>query len=219
MPRDTLLETKESVVTVRMVTVGLMATAAMFFAIPASNPAQADAAGTHCTCVPAKARPVVYHRAIRRAAHRRTGQAYAEGFYDYWSAAPVRTAGWHGEWRQAPNDWIAPAAYAGGYEEGAYQDGGAYGPPPGYYGPPPGYGEEPGLHIDRGGWSGGVGNFDAGGGGGGGMGQAIIAQGGGGLNGPTYNDTNQSFQYNPAQAAMSQARANLMRSGSGSGSQ
>ena len=194
MPRDTLLETKESVVTVRSVCVGLMLTAAMIVAIPASSPASAGEETGPCTC----AKPAIQARphtraAVRgqRARHPR-GQAYAESFYNYWAAAPVSMVGWHGEWRQAPDDWVAPADYAAGDSSGGYAAGGSYGPPP--------YGEEAGLRIDRGGWSGGVGNFDGGGGGGGGMGQAIIAQGGGGLNGPTYNDYNQSFQYNPSHA-------------------
>jgi hypothetical protein len=215
MPRDTLLETKESVVTVRSVSVGFMLTAAMVIAIPASSLANTGANTGQCTC----AKPAIQAstkirarkaRPARAAVHRPRGQAYAERFYNYWSAAPVSMTGWHGEWRQAPDDWVAPAAYA----SDAYDGGGYAGE--GGYGPPPGYGEEAGLHIDRGGWSGGVGNFDGGGGGGGGMGQAIIAQGGGGLNGPTYNDYNQSFQYNPSHAGPWLNRVPPSSSGSGS---
>lgn len=219
MPRDTLLETKESVVTARFVTVGMMLTAAMIVAIPASKPASAGEKSDccQCNCVQprAEARPAP-RRVAMRASNRieGRGEAYAERFYNYRAAAPVSMVEWHGEWRQAPNDWVAPGGYAG--QAGGYAEG--YGPEP--YGPPP---EADGLHIDRGGWSGGVGNFDAGGGGGGGMGQAIIAQGGGGLNGPTYNDYGQSFQNNPSVAGPFQNRlmgglAPPPSSSSGSGS-
>lgn len=182
--------------TARFLTVGFMLTAAMVYSVPASSPAHAasKAAAPACRCAdaPIKARPKAWHH---RAARQARSQAYAEGFYNYWNAAPVRMTGWHGEWRQAPNDWVAPAAYAGNY-----------GPPPADYGPPPAYGEEAGLQIDKNGWSGGVGGFDGGGGGGGGVGLAIIAQGGRGLNGPTYNDYGQSFQNNPSQAGPFQNR-------------
>jgi hypothetical protein len=212
MPRDTLLETKESVVTVRSVCVGMMLTAAMIVAIPGS-PASAGEESGPCTCVKPAAAPTIRARPRMRAVHARParGQAYAERFYNYWAAEPVSMVGWHGPWRVAPNDWVAPADYAGGDSGDAYAAGAAYGPPPAYA-------EEAGLHIDRGGWSGGVGNFDGGGGGGGGMGQAIIAQGGGGLNGPTYNDYNQSFQYNPSHAGPWLNRVPPSSSGSGSGS-
>jgi hypothetical protein len=206
MPRDTLLETRESVVTARLVGLGLTATAAMVVAIAGGSSALAAGKETSCTCAPARAAPVAA-RAAQRQAH---SQAYAERFYNYWKASPVSMTGWHGEWRQAPDDWIVPAAYAGGYDEGAYDEGATYGPPPGY-------GEQPGLSIDRGGWSGGVGGFAAGGGGGGGFGQAIIAQGGGGLNGPTYNDYNQSFQYNPSRAGPWLNRVPSSGGGSGGG--
>jgi hypothetical protein len=195
MPRDTLLETKESVVTARFVTVGMMLTAAMIVAIPASNPASAGEKAPACVCAkaPIQARPQYRKPQHRRAARRDAGMAYAERFYDYHAAAPVRMTEWHGEWRQAPDDWAAPGYAGGGYAEG---------PEP--YGPPPA--EVAGLTIDKGGWSGGVGNFDGGGGGGGGVGLAIIAQGGGGLNGPTYNDYGQSFQNNPSHAGPFQNR-------------
>ena len=110
MPRDTLLETKESVVTVRSVCVGLMLTAAMLVAIPASNPASAGEETGPCTC----AKSTIQARPHTRVAHKQRvrqprGQAYAERFYNYWAAAPVSVVGWHGEWRQAPDDWVAPA--------------------------------------------------------------------------------------------------------------
>jgi hypothetical protein len=197
------LETKESVVTARFVTVGMMLTAAMIVAIPASNPASAGEKAPACVCAkaPIQARPVKHRRAMRRD----DGLAYAQSFYNYHAAAPVRMTGWHGEWRQAPNDWAAPGGYAeDGYVEGGYAEG--YGPGPDAYGPPP-PDAMAGLTIDKGGWSGGVGNFDGGdGGGGGGVGLAIIAQGGRGLNGPTYNDYGQSFQNNPSHAGPFQNR-------------
>jgi hypothetical protein len=92
---------------------------------------------------------------------------------------------------------MGPAAYgppAGGY----YEQGAGYGPPM-----EEGYDETAGLQIDRGGWSGGVGGDPegGGGGGGGGFGQIHFGQGGNQENGPTYNSYNQSFQYNPSQAA------------------
>ena len=71
-------------------------------------------------------------------------------------------------------------------------------------GPPPGY-EVEGLRIDDFGWTGGVG-YAPDGGGGGGYGQAYFANGGSIENGPTYNSTGQSFQYNPSQAGPFQPR-------------
>lgn len=193
--------------TARILSVSVMLTAALGLGLGLSlaaggaTPANAKSANTKsaapakaapaCVCAPAPARRSVRH-AVRRGA---ASQAYAERFYNYWQARPVLMTGWHGEWQQAPNDWVAPAAYAGGYEQGGYAGGGYE--QGGYEG---GGGEEPGLAIDRNGWSGGVGGYAAEGGGGGGVGLAIIAQGGGGLNGPTYNDYGQSFQYNPSQA-------------------
>lgn len=181
--------------TARILSVSVMLTAAIglgFSAGADAKPASQKpvAAKTPaCVCAPAPA-PRAIHRGMDRAAR---SQAYAERFYNYWQGRPVLMTGWHGEWQQAPNDWVAPAAYAGGYEGGYEQ--GAYAPPEG------GYAEEPGLAIDRNGWSGGVGGYgEGGGGGGGGVGLAIIAQGGRGLNGPTYNDYSQSFQNNPSQA-------------------
>lgn len=118
--------------------------------------------------------------------------------YDYASAAPVARREWHGAWRVAPNDaMIGPMpgpCCAPGPQ--AY-----YAPPP----PPPEYG----IRVDDRGWTGGVGNMGEGGGGGGGggdYGQLHLAQGGNQQNGPTYNDYNQSFQYNPSQAGPFRAR-------------
>jgi hypothetical protein len=62
---------------------------------------------------------------------------------------------------------------------------------------------EQGLHIDSGGWSGGVG-YGAEGGGGGGYGQLYYPTEAG--NGPTYNSYNQSFQFNPSQPGPFQPR-------------
>jgi hypothetical protein len=74
----------------------------------------------------------------------------------------------------------------------------AYGPPSGYYPPQPGYDAYAGspVHIDQGGWTGGVG-YGAYSGGGGfvdGYGQVHFANGM--QNGPTYNSYSQSFQTN-----------------------
>jgi hypothetical protein len=141
----------------------------------------------------AQVRPVmpVPRRVVRRAVRR-----YAEGgYYNYGGSAPVYQRQWHGAWRVAPNDGFVPgpAAY--------------YAPPPASYGPPPGYGPE-GLQVDNRGWSGGVGNEGGGGGGGGGgdFGQVHFGNGGSVENGPTYNDYNQSFQFNPSQAGPFQNR-------------
>jgi len=76
------------------------------------------------------------------------------------------------------------------------------------YGPPPGY-EAPGLRIDDGGWTGGVGYAPEGGGGAGfvdGYGQVHFANGGGAENGPTYNSYGQSVPFNPSQAGPFQPR-------------
>ena len=95
----------------------------------------------------------------------------------------------NGAWRPT---WalplMAPPQGGGYYEEGA-----AYGPPP------DDFDEMAGLQVDRGGWSGGVGGDPAGGGGG--FGQLHFGQSGNQENGPTYNKYNQSFQYNPSEAA------------------
>ncbi len=86
------------------------------------------------------------------------------------------------------------------------------------YGPSRAY--EEGLHIDRDGWSGGVGYAAEGGGGGGfvdGYGQLHFATGN--ENGPTYNSYNQSFQTNPSQAGPFQPRLMGGFAPSGSGGQ
>ncbi len=122
------------------------------------------------------------HRVFRR---------YADnGYYNYGAAAPVTRHEWHGQWRVVPNDATIPGPMA-------------YGPPP-----PTGY-EPEGMQVDDRGWTGGVGTASDGGGGGGfvdGYGQAHFANGGSIENGPTYNSTNQSFQFNPSQAGPFQPR-------------
>ena len=151
-----------------------------------------------CTPAPAAkpvhhARPVaVRHRASRpavhHASHHMSGHArhYARrDYYSYREAEAVRSDEWHGRWHPAPNDAMIPGP-----------------PPPGYY-PPAGYpapapycdcGE--GLHVDQGGWTGGVG-YAAAQEGGFMDGYGVMHFGGAG-NGPTYNSYNQSFQFNPS---------------------
>lgn len=134
-------------------------------------------------------------------------------FYQYAAEYPVTQYGWHGRWRQAPNDgYIGPAdpiMVQGPVMGPAMADG--YGPPPGYY--DGGYGPEP-VDLDRGGWSGGVGyGADGGGGGGGftdGYGQVHFSDGGSAQNGPTYNDYGQSFQFNPSTGVAGPFQARLM---------
>jgi hypothetical protein len=161
--------------------------------------------------------------ARHRVHHRPRRPARAEGYrgerYDYRAAAPVRPAAWHDEWHgvwrgEWHGDWdgqwhgewrgqwqgawhpVPDAAYppAGRYGDGP--DG--YAPGPSAYAPPPApYGEDGGLTIDRGGWSGGVGYNDSG------YGYAYgygYGDGPAGMNGPTYNSYGQSFQYNPSRA-------------------
>ncbi|HET7083983.1 MAG TPA: hypothetical protein VFI23_04375 [Rhizomicrobium sp.] len=67
---------------------------------------------------------------------------------------------------------------------------------------------EQGLHIDEGGWTGGVGYGAEGGGGGGGYGDGYgqVHFANGAENGPTYNSYNQSFQFNPSQPGPFQPR-------------
>jgi len=151
-----------------------------------------------CTPAPAAkpihhARPVaVRHRASRPAVHHashhmsRHAHHYARrDYYSYREAEAVRSGEWHGRWHPAPNDAPIPGP-----------------PPPGYY-PPAGYpapapycdcGE--GLHVDQGGWTGGVG-YAAAQEGGFMDGYGVMHFGGAG-NGPTYNSYNQSFQFNPS---------------------
>jgi len=178
-------------------TAGILLTTALvsITALTTATPARADGNGGICVCdEKAKAQPAkrsTARKVVRRVAARPARQ---DSYYDYGSAGRWQSE-WHGEWRVAPN--MGPAAYAGG---GYYQEGAAYGPPPGEFGG--GYDEMADLQIDRGGWSGGVGGDpEGGGGGGGGFGQLHFGLGGNQENGPTYNNYNQSFQYNPSQAA------------------
>lgn len=212
---------------VSALTAGVFLTTALI-SLVAMRPALADGCGDACDCPTVKARPksmvtnlpahpapVVVHQAARPVARAHRMGAY----YHYASAAAFREGG-HGAWRVAPNDGQVPMlgpmiqAMPGPCCAPAplpqpmsgpccapmgYGPQTAYGPPPGYYGPP----ENPSLHVDDRGWTGGVGaNADGGGGGGGGFmdgfGQVHFAQGGGTQNGPTYNDYNQSFQPNPS---------------------
>jgi len=75
----------------------------------------------------APVRHVVRHRARHYARH---------DYYDYRQAEQIDT-GYHDQWQPAPNDAMLPP------------------PPPGY--PAPGCNCGEGLHVDQGGWTGGVG--------------------------------------------------------------
>lgn len=184
---------------VSVATAGFLLTSALvsMTALAVSSPAQAHTSKVPCICEDgkkAKAKPAK-RSAVRKQARRvasRPAMRQSGGYYDYGSAGAYRSE-WHGEWRVAPD--MGPAAY--GPPPGAYYEQGAeYGPPPEGY-----YDETAGLQIDRGGWSGGVGGDpEGGGGGGGGFGQLHFGLGGNQENGPTYNNYNQSFQYNPSQA-------------------
>ena len=174
---------------VRKLTIGLFLTTAMV-AAAAANHAAAAPVKVSCLCDcpdDHKAKP---RHAARPRPPRRVARA---GGYDYAAARPVAQAGWHGQWRQAPNDAFIPGPAPMM----------AYGPPP----PPP---EPEGLRIDDRGFMGGVGDLYGGGGGGGGgdggYGQIHFGNGGSVENGPTYNSYNQSFQYNPSQAGPFQNR-------------
>lgn len=118
--------------------------------------------------------------AARRAAIRRAKRA---NFYDYAAAEPVRSGGWRQEW----------LAYRGMRDV-------RYAPPPP---PPPPY-DEPGLEIDRQGWTGGVGYGTSG--------DFVDGYGmmhygwNNRMNGPTYNSYGQSFQHNPSVARPFQPR-------------
>jgi hypothetical protein len=182
---------KESAMRVTALTAGLLLTTAMVAASSlAVQPAMArqtpvacprDSSDDHKVRRHAAMRPVT--PAPRRAVHR-IAQA---GYYNYRSAAPISRE-WHGAWRVAPNDAYLP------------------GPSMAYYGPPPVY-RDASIQIDPRAFDGGVGNEGGGGGGGGGdIGQIHFANGGSVENGPTYNDYNQSFQFNPSQAAPFQPR-------------
>lgn len=125
--------------------------------------------------------------AARRAAARRAAIRHAKhqraNFYDYAAAQPVPSGGWREAWlahRGMRNVRYAPP------------------PPP----PPPAY-DEPGLEIDRGGWTGGVGygtsgDFVDG--------YGMLHYGWNNQNGPTYNSYGQSFQHNPSVARPFQPR-------------
>ena len=135
-------------------------------------------------CTPeAAAKPVhhararaVHHRAshhvIHHAAHHAWHHRYARSdYYSYREAEAVRADEWHGRWHAAPNDAMIP-------------------------GPAPYCDCGEGLHVDQGGWTGGVGYAAAQEGGFmDGYGVMHYASGG---NGPTYNSYSQSFQYNPS---------------------
>ena len=116
--------------------------------------------------------------AARKAAIRHAKRQRAN-FYDYAAAEPVRFGGWRQEW----------LAYRGMRDV-------RYAPPPAY--------DEPGLEIDRGGWTGGVGY--------GASGDFVDGYGmmhygwSNRMNGPTYNSYGQSFQHNPSVARPFQPR-------------
>jgi hypothetical protein len=130
------------------------------------------------------AKRLAARKAARRAAIRQRQRAH---FYDYAAAQPVHPGGW----RQA---WLAHRGMRDAH----------YAPPPAAYGPPPAYYEEPGIEIDRQGWTGGVGYGTSG----------DFVDGYGMMhygwnnrqNGPTYNSFNQSFQHNPSVARPFQPR-------------
>lgn len=129
----------------------------------------------------ARARAVVRHHAIRHAVHHaarhapRHAHRYARrDYYSYREAEAVRSDEWHGRWHAAPHDAMIP--------------------PPGYRAPGCNCGE--GLHVDQGGWTGGVG-YAAAQEGGFMDGYGVMHYGSAG-NGPTYNSYDQSFQVNPS---------------------
>ena len=122
------------------------------------------------------ARHPAKHHAVHHAGHHawRHAHRYARrDYYSYREAEAVRSDEWHGRWHAAPNDAMIPA------------------PPPAPYCD---CGE--GLHVDQGGWTGGVG-YAAAQEGGFMDGYGVMHYGSAG-NGPTYNSYGQSFQYNPS---------------------
>jgi hypothetical protein len=133
---------------------------------------------------PAKAQAKAQAKPARKAASRRAAIRHGRRahFYDYAAAQPVYPGGW----REA---WIA---YHGMRDV-------HYAPPP-----PPAYYDEPGLEIDRQGWSGGVGYGTSG--------DFVDGYGrmhygwNNRMNGPTYNSFDQSFQHNPSMARPFQPR-------------
>jgi len=139
---------------------------------------------------PARARTAVPHRANRHAVHRaahhmsRHAHHFARrDYYSYREAEAVRSDEWHGRWHAAPNDAMIPPPPPAGYY-----------PAPGY--PAPGCDCGEGLHVDQGGWTGGVG-YAAAQEGGFMDGYGVMHYGSAG-NGPTYNSYGQSFQFNPS---------------------
>jgi hypothetical protein len=153
-----------------------------------------DAGMCRVVCTPAAVAKPVHHARVRSAPVRRHARRHAHHHYaaghNYYSYREAEAVGsdfhgeWHGGWRAAPNDARIP------------------GPPPAGYYPPPGYpmgapacncGES--LHVDQGGWTGGVG-YAAAQEGGFMDGYGVMHFGGAG-NGPTYNSYGQSFQYTP----------------------
>jgi hypothetical protein len=149
-------------------------------------------------CTPAPAAKPVHHVRARAAAVRHRANRHAvhyakhhashhphhfarRGYYSYREAEAVRSDEWHGRWHAAPNDAMIPGAPRAGY----------YPPPPAPY---CNCGE--GLHVDQGGWTGGVG-YAAAQEGGFMDGYGVMHYGSAG-NGPTYNSYGQSFQYNPS---------------------
>lgn len=183
---------------VSVATAGFLLTSALvsISVLAAIRPAQAHTSKVTCICEDdQKAKAVPARRSAVRKAVRpvasRPATRQSGGYYDYGSASPYRSE-LQGEWRAAPTMGSAYSPPPGAYEQGAE------------YGSPPegNYDETAGLQVDRGGWSGGVGGDpEGGGGGGGGFGQLHFGLGGNQENGPTYNNYNQSFQYNPSQAA------------------
>lgn len=131
-------------------------------------------------CTPAPAAKPTHHPHPRSVAHHhvhRHARHYARhNYYSYREAEAVRYDDWHGRWHPAPNDAMMPP------------------PPPGY--PAPGCNCDEGLHVDQGGWTGGVG-YAAAQEGGFVDGYGMMHYGAIG-NGPTYNSYGQSFQFNPS---------------------
>lgn len=204
---------------VNALTAGFLLTSALISFSALTSPVHAAEHKVTCLCDcpdDHKAKPVrkaevvrtpsMTRKTVRRVARRESS------YYQYAAAAPLTGYERRGDWRVAPNDMILPNPAVGCCDAPPPEAYGPpmayaapapmmYGPPPGYYGPPPG--EDPGIRVDDKGWSGGVGmGADGGGGGGGGFmdgfGQVHFADGGNQENGPTYNNYNQSFQYNPS---------------------
>jgi hypothetical protein len=157
-------------------------------AAPAAKKPSANQAQTQAK--PQAKRAPKAAKAARKAAARRAAIRHARraNFYDYAAAQPVYPGGW----REA---WIAYH----GMGDVRYAP-----PPPAQYGPPPAYYDEPGLEIDRQGWSGGVGYGTSG--------DFVDGYGmmhygwNNRMNGPTYNSFGQSFQHNPSMARPFQPR-------------